>query len=263
MAAASSQSVRVADRTCHGEMLKAGRSLHFATSERNMSRKQVDAPQRAVQNAPPIIVAKRTRNLARADSANETGLVSRRVVSDGRPDVHASDQPTQMPDKTRIGPSPTPSDETSRLTDAVRVLTAAVEKLAERLESWAGNAAPSSLPPRREARWTRGKTEGAVKSYLATRQADYDELATRVLVENDAQAAVQFAKLFGPSAIAQRLSDGCRKQYVERTPTYRAKLKPLIRRPAQFPRGWTPVVRRDSALEETIGRMRRLGSERT
>jgi len=99
---------------------------------------------------------------------------------------------------------------------------------------------------RSRAQWPVERTEAAVQDYLQSHKTAYRRLGQGCL-DGRRGAAEEFRDLFGPTAIARVINDmlgitdpraRCRKQDVSRTPTYRARIRPLLASPPRRPEGW-------------------------
>ncbi|NQU74994.1 MAG: hypothetical protein HQ546_01610, partial [Planctomycetes bacterium] len=109
----------------------------------------------------------------------------------------------------------------------------------KQVESNSGNK------PKRHGLWSVERTQPEVARYLSEQLVKYNELVPRCLA-GDPPAIIQFRDTFGPTAIANAIGDGCKKQNVVKTQTYKDKIKPvLIGRP---PKDWRPPARDDSEI---------------
>ena len=127
----------------------------------------------------------------------------------------------------------------------------------------AATAPDGGKKPPTPAAWPVAKTEGHVAAYLAWKKDLHVRLARDILDEKDG-AVEAFRKEFGSTAIAEAITRkvgktvqrACGKKDVDKTQTYKKRVQPLLRTPAEAPEGWDELLAgrhgegRDELLDE-------------
>jgi hypothetical protein len=115
---------------------------------------------------------------------------------------------------------------------------------------------------KRRGQWPSTRTQPEVAKYLSERTPRYNELVPGCLA-GEAKAIKEFKELFGPTAIADAIGNGCQKQNVQQTRTYREEIQPLLKRPPRRPKGWTAPEADTSAIDDyTEGALRNVRAKR-
>lgn len=108
--------------------------------------------------------------------------------------------------------------------------------------------------PKHRGEWPVTRTQPEVARYVSERQAQYNDLVPRCLAK-EPLAKERFRGIFGPTAIAEAIGDGCQKQNVAITETYKKRIKPVLN--GKKPLDWQPPEQHDAELDDEISRMHR------
>jgi hypothetical protein len=150
------------------------------------------------------------------------------------------------------------------LVEALRDVRTVCEEIAAQIPTWrtvagkgkgrgerqtAGNSRGRGL-------WPKSRTEPEVREYWTLKKRLWNDLVTRSL-NGDADAITKYKDTFGPTAIARAIGNGCKKQNIAVTDTYKEELQPPVdRKGPKQPKSWTPPKHNKSELDDTIERMR-------
>jgi len=101
--------------------------------------------------------------------------------------------------------------------------------------------------------WTVDYTNQRVSEYLSRRREQYREL-THGCIAGDRKVLSRFQKLFGPTAIARELGDGCYRSAVAKTRAYQQSIRCVLN--SRPPPGYEPSPHDLTPLSDTIAGMR-------